>query len=649
MGAPTAASEPTPWWLAYPELWRAELVALAAAGAAWSDGSSIGPTDGLLGHLDPPSTLQISWPHPAPAPGDPESLQLLVRYLDSFPWFPPRVRLPEPLAGLRRHRNEADGTLCLLASDDDWRPGTTLAALLADQLPRLLAAGRDVGADPATLALEAGAEPVWTRLRRPSLGGLLVDSACLPSPELAGGMADLVFVGTTINPVHALVTVLDADQHVLWSTDSLGLLEAARVPWVRLPSLPTGPLEAADLWSTATERLAEVLPPDTGDPRGELLVLVPSEGAGRRPCEEFLLLTRPTPADELSDGAPAPEPLLPAGAEATDAGVGNQLTLFDANGRDSTTAAADKPARAAVTAPVLVRRSWPFGRTDLAARLPGDYGDLLAETSVTVVGVGAIGGPIVLELARAGVGRLHLIDGDVHDPATNARQLLGIRHAGDAKVLGVAGRILNTNPHTHITVALRHLGADGGMELPGLRASNLVIDATATMAVPRFLAAHLGVTGTPLLVASATAGGWGGTIATLPTVGGGCWECLQLHRADRSVPWPPARSDGVLLPVGCSHPTYIGGYPDLGHVALQAARTALALLTSAQAVGPGTAQQSPFGDLQVLTLHRRRGPVHPRWRARELTIHPQCPLHRSAPNGTAQRARDERPRVGDRG
>ncbi|MGY1603112.1 HesA/MoeB/ThiF family protein [Geodermatophilus sp. SYSU D00815] len=526
-----------------------------------------------------------------------------------------------------------DGGLCLLFSDDDWRPGTTLAALLAAQLPRLLAAGRAAGADPATLALEAGAEPVWTRLRRPELGGLLVDSACLPAPEVPGGVADVVFLGNTAAPVHALVTVLDADHRVLWATGVLGLQAAERVPWVRLPGLPAGPLEAGDLWRRAAARVAEALPADTGARPKPVLVLVGSEGAGRRPCEEFLLLTRTASGVERSmhgAGGAQPRPAGPGSADATVSA--QQLTLFDLESA-SPAGASDDGGR------VRVRRSWPFSRADLAARLPGDRGERLAAASVTVVGVGALGGPIALELARAGVGHLHLIDGDVHDPATSARQLLGIRHAGDLKVLGIAGRILSSNPHTHVTIAPCYMGADGGTELPRLRAEDLVIDATATQSVPRYLAAHLRLTSTPMLVASATAGGWGGTIVTLPAAGGGCWECLQLHRAARAVPWPPARPDGELVPAGCSHPTYIGGYPDLGHVALQAARTALALLTRDSSTGAA----SPFGDLQVVTLHDRRGPAHPRWRPRPLSVHPDCPLHEPSASQVTTRGRGGRP------
>jgi ThiF family len=618
MSAPTAAGGPAPWWLAYPDVWKAEAAALAAIGATWSRRSTLGQAEQLApgADLGPRLALRISWPHPAPQPGDPDRLELLVRYPTSYPWFPPRVYLPEPLPGLVRHRNATNhGALCLLAVDDDWQPGATVAELLTVQLPRLLAAGRDPRTYPATLGLEAGAEPTWTRLVLVR-GALLVDSACTPPAEVPGGLADLVSVGHADNPVHALVTLLDGDQHVLWAAGNFPLRVAARVPWVRLPTLPPGPLHPSELWHRGWAQLDATVPAATPDDHRETLVLlVPSERERRRPHEDFLLLDREAP-EHRHEG------------RAGEAIADNQLSLFDLSALWPAPPASSAPAQAGARDDVWVtaRRSYAMGPGDLTARLPDDVTRPMTDATVTVVGVGALGGPIALELARAGVGALRLVDGDTHDPATNARQLPGIRDAGDLKALAVATRLLEANPHVRLTCGIRDLGADDGRELPRLLRSSLVVDATASPTVTRFLAAHLRPAGTPLLIASATAGGWGGTIVTLPTAGGGCWECLQLHRADRAVPWPPARPDGDITPVGCSHPTYVGSYPDLGHVALHAARTALALLSADPAPRRATGR-APFGDLQVLSLHGPSGPRHPRWRARLLTVHPRCPLH----------------------
>lgn len=108
-----------------------------------------------------------------------------------------------------------------------------------------------------------------------------------------------------------------------------------------------------------------------------------------------------------------------------------------------------------------------------------------------------------------------------------------------------------------------------------------------------------------------------------PAAGGGCWECAQLHRAERTLPWPPAEDGAWLTPVGCSEATFVGGAFDLGEVALQAVRTGLAILTAPA----DTVRRSPYGDVQVLSLRGRRGPQQPRWQSRRLTVHPDCALH----------------------
>ncbi|MGY1836278.1 HesA/MoeB/ThiF family protein [Blastococcus sp. SYSU DS0510] len=633
MTAPATTSTTAPWWLAYPDVWAAEQAALSAAGASWSREATQDAVDPDDGPGAPPlMVLNLDWPHPAAQPGDPATLRLRVDYPVAFPWFAPQVVLPEPLPGLSRHRNPVTGQLCLLADPADWQAGSTLAALLTVQLPRLLTAGRDPGAAPATLALEAGAEAAWTRVRL-SLGALLVDTNCMPAPDVPGGWADVVTVSRTVAPVSALISLLDADQRVLWAGDVFTGRGARRIRWVRLPDAPEEGLDGAELWGRAAERLTE-LPGDDGggEEPNAVAVLVASEGPDRRPREEWLLLTRGVPKQRSLEALFEPAEPSTDDVPPTELG-GGQLSLFDGDG--ATLPATEAPANTPPRSPrVRVRRRYAIDRDAITARLPGDT-SRLADAAVTVVGVGALGGPVALELARAGVGRLRLVDGDRHDPATGARQLLTLRDAGSPKALALALSLIDVNPHLHLTTGLGHLGADDGRELPGLAASTLVIDCTANPAANRYLAAHLGVTGTPLLIASATAGAWGGAITALPAAGGGCWECLQLHRDARTVPWPPARPDAQLTPVGCSHPTYEGAWTDsLGHVALQTARTAMALLTSPAGTTP--ASGNPYGDLQVVTLYRRGRPVHPRWQTRQLTAHPACPLHQSRPRRESQ-------------
>lgn len=78
----------------------------------------------------------------------------------------------------------------------------------------------------------------------------------------------------------------------------------------------------------------------------------------------------------------------------------------------------------------------------------GDEGlQRLRESFVVVVGLGAVGGYATEALARAGVGRLRLIDCDVIKPSNLNRQLLALNSTvGQPKCDLAAARVLDINP-----------------------------------------------------------------------------------------------------------------------------------------------------------------------------------------------------------
>src|SRR4051812_19207438 len=105
MSAPVAAGAAlAPWWVTYPRVWEQEQEELAAAGAAWApldlDQLTMG---GAPASATPAGGLLVSWPHPAPRAGDPDRLELMVRFPRQYPWFPVSVSLSQPLPGLARH------------------------------------------------------------------------------------------------------------------------------------------------------------------------------------------------------------------------------------------------------------------------------------------------------------------------------------------------------------------------------------------------------------------------------------------------------------------------------------------------------------------------------------------------------------------
>ncbi len=72
----------------------------------------------------------------------------------------------------------------------------------------------------------------------------------------------------------------------------------------------------------------------------------------------------------------------------------------------------------------------------------------LQAATVTVVGLGAVGGYAVEALARSGIGHLRLIDYDIIKPSNINRQILALwSNIGQKKCTLAAERVLAINPH----------------------------------------------------------------------------------------------------------------------------------------------------------------------------------------------------------
>lgn len=78
----------------------------------------------------------------------------------------------------------------------------------------------------------------------------------------------------------------------------------------------------------------------------------------------------------------------------------------------------------------------------------------LSQSSVIVLGIGGVGSYVVEGLARAGIGRLALVDRDVVDVTNINRQLPALHSTvGRPKAAVMAERVMDINPGCHITAA----------------------------------------------------------------------------------------------------------------------------------------------------------------------------------------------------
>ena len=628
----------------------AETTTVAPAGAGLDDAEAMaGP--------GPSSPTDEASPGAEP----PGSVELLVRFPDTYPWFPPQVSDPAGKLGQGRHRQPTTGVLCLV-HDRDWNPQTTAAELLATQLPRMLqaAAAADV-AEAADLEVPVP-EPLGALIPDRSGARILVDSSWHIPPEARDGALEVGlarYADGQIGPGAVLAVHASPGWRTNTMAAALGNRYELRVRgrWLRLDHLDPH-LTPRTLWKQATAELHALRHDGEGgrpgdpvssqvaaDPAVQVIgLLVPSETSYRTPGKEWFFLLRSHP-DRPQD---APERGPGGGSEGQADHQGEQNS---ADGR-----------------PVVeMFHSCAAGPADMSARTPATAG--LRDRAALVVGVGALGSVVATELARAGIGRLDLADGDYCDPATACRQIAPLQYAGLPKSLVLRQMLSEQHPYLHVHGHVTRIGCVA-LPTPGhpnthpamaflVKHSDLVIDAAADPAVSRYLAALCLALETTLLHVSATAGAWGGTVALFPPGQGGCWWCMLHHRADTTLPVPPAAhaEEGTIVPAGCATATFTGTGADLATIATHAARVAIDHLTSSPATAPATAPRT--AEVHVAALRDGTGAAQPvTWTTAPITVHPACPTRTAHPrpdgpdaaNGAAldgEKREEEAPADGD--
>jgi molybdopterin/thiamine biosynthesis adenylyltransferase len=138
----------------------------------------------------------------------------------------------------------------------------------------------------------------------------------------------------------------------------------------------------------------------------------------------------------------------------------------------------------------------------------------LLDATVAVVGCGGLGGWVAEALARMGVGRLILIDGDRFE-GNNLNRQLGCteRTLGCLKAPCLAQRLAEVNGAVELQVHTAWLQADNAPEL--LRGSNVIVDALDTLPARLMLQDAAAALGVPL-VHGAIAGFTGQVMTILP-------------------------------------------------------------------------------------------------------------------------------------
>ncbi len=581
----------TPWWVDRPGTLHQELAGLKRAGIDYQ----------VREDLKAQGILQIN----ATVDVGGEQVEVEVVYPDLFPYV--RFEIYAPKLDLERHQNPFGKNLCLLArGTENWDIDDTAADFLKNRLPMVLAAARAPAGSSPVPEVPQGEPRSFFYPTQPG-AAILIDSAWHVPTEVDRGWlkiyldeppVGLLTPGGLEAPVvrGVVAEIKDAGHHVLAFADP-GMLQPVSNPvtvsarWLRLD--PPPPIDSGEhpfaSFSAAVDNAWG------------------SAGTSSQYGKYRLEITAVLFSEEV--------------AEATE-GDG-WLFRIRALGRKK--------------APDITyfARAQRAGRDDLVARVPELSG--LREKTVLFFGVGGVGAPAALELARAGVGELRLVDHDSIDAGTAVRYPFGLASAGMPKVHAIAGWINRNLPYTIVKPYETRIGdvrrsPEQRPELDLLdelfAGVDIVVDATAERGLHHLISDLARQHGVPYVEAATRTGARGGVLAR---IGAGendpCWLCYEYFLDELSERTPPIAPSadplGNTQPLGCADPTFTGAGFDVAAYGLALARLVAGTLLD----GFDERYPSPEWDIAIYNVRDSVGSLQPSWQTWPLGSHPNCPKH----------------------
>lgn len=514
-----------------------------------------------------------------------ETISLEVVYPDLFPYFRPEVFA----SGLRlgRHQNPFEGNLCLLeAPTRAWGTTESAAWLVAERVPFLLGLIESGGDDLAANEVPQG-EPDSYYIPRAHGTAVFIDEPFLMiDPTVIGGAAYFSFAADRVGPdLHLLLRQANGysksggGKAVAQASERLRARfngPAIEGRWVRLDRIPGRDPHAYFEAATAVAKT---------------LATPPWQQAG---IGQVMILGVVFP-EEVQQGVIADSWIF--------------AVQWRNNGRSGT----------------YLTKGDRLAPDDLFARIPRLAG--LATKTAALTGLGSLGAPLSLELARAQLGTLRILDYDIVESGTTVRWPIGLPAVGAAKTAVIETTIRSHFPYTTCESFNRHLGLASAVDTDHeddftvveqmLEGAEIVIDATAELAIQQLVSDLAREMGIPQLYLWGTEGAYGGAVARVIPRETGCWFCLQLAFEDGSIPTPPLEETGRTQPRGCGMPTFTGENYNLMPIVAQAARTAIATLLGTHCTGE---------DVFVMSLRNGdEAAAAPTWSSYPLRAHPRCP------------------------
>ncbi|HJV47517.1 MAG TPA: ThiF family adenylyltransferase [Bacillota bacterium] len=145
-----------------------------------------------------------------------------------------------------------------------------------------------------------------------------------------------------------------------------------------------------------------------------------------------------------------------------------------------------------------------------------DEQEKLRSGRVTVVGAGGVGGITLIQLARMGIGQIHVIDRDVFEASNLNRQMLSsVSRLNKSKAESAKQTLEDINPDIQVSVTEQFVTEDNAEQL--LQGTDIIIDATDNLVARVIIHRTAAKLGIPSIWIAVTPPFRGGVMSLTPT------------------------------------------------------------------------------------------------------------------------------------
>ncbi len=513
---------------------------------------------------------------------DNKTFKLKCEYPPSYPFFAVKVSCKEFPSG--RHICPVSFGICLFFDEQSsWSPSDSLASIIRKRIRIIY----DAHLSPDTISEHETEEgyQVSGQLRYEDFSTIFMEDVNFSSSDSYGNMtlsvSEDVSIDSSIKGSIKDISLISGVQTVSSTKIEGRYKKSINARWVKLDE-PLSKFEASELLEIAIQINPSIKKPlvnKLGKHKIDIVAIAfPEEKLGREKSINWLFISRRSKKLGTNKNIPA-------------------ITLI---------------------------RSDYYTRDNLTIRTPRLEG--LKEKSVLLIGIGALGSHVAMQLARTGIQNLTVVDCDYLQAGNLPRWIPAFDHIGHYKAFAIQQILLRNYPFLNCLPIHLRIGQTGKVQyfektsnshdivLDLIDKSDLVIDCTAESNVSHYLSNLCSFKRKDFVWATATTGGWGGIVGnTSPAKGNASWFKFSKQYFDGKIEKPASEDVPMVQSTGCFSPTFTGAGFDLDQVSLMTTRLSVSLLLKDK--DKKSAYTGFEWDVAVLNLWDEKNitPIAPEW------------------------------------